>query len=234
MKHQLVKESSNLFILHSPSHSTSSCELPLFRTDNSATSFSVKFNQSSAATGNPIEQSNFPNATNKQHRPNRSIWHTDHQPTFRINEEAIKTAHSNRRPPTEVGTLNQHSRFDSIKISYFLKLQLFTFIFVVFVCGQAQIIRDFHHLSGNKVTMFFKLFKHLTRRISSTAKLINNTAQFWIQILIIFNCLFTCNAIKNQYNKAVGAVHGDLVLGALFPVHHTPGPGKNTTFLIII
>lgn len=75
-------------------------------------------------------------------------------------------------------------------------------------------------------TKFDRLTNLFPKRPRSSFKL-------WIHVFFILSCLFKCDAIKNQYNKAVGAVPGDLVLGALFPVHHAPGPAQAQTRYVL-
>lgn len=209
---QLVKESSNLFIIHSPCH----CKL------TNTCMIICKYKDSKKQTSKQNLNCDLKTDANKQNnRTNRSssIWHTD-QSTFRINrminEKIIRTVCSTNR---KINIVLNRTRLDSIKINYFLKLQFFILINLI-VSTRTQL---------NSVLSVFDFFTKIDRLIR-----IKNLKQvspkkwidFYFSIFIISNSLITCNAIKNQYNKAVGAVSGDLVLGALFPVHHAPGPAQ--------
>ena len=138
----------------------------------------------------------------------------------KINEKVIKTAYSNIR--------DQNKRLDRVldrvlgghsEIDYFSTLQCFIFVSLTVVAFvSAQLGRAKARLSDLSIS------QRLARKLHRSAR--QQTPRRWLRSLIILNGLLGCGAIKNQYNKAVGAVPGDLVLGALFPVHHAPGPGN--------
>lgn len=173
----------------------------------------------------------------------------------KINEKVIKTAYPNISDPNKRPDDRPGDHFDSsIRIDYFPTLQCFIFVNLirltaVFVNGQLDLVQaglkcvhlsisrlvvrirkfflKFHRVLHRELQreLYRNLYRDLHRKLhrprTSPRRLYR-----WLNVLLIFNCLLTCDAIKNQYNKAVGAVPGDLVLGALFPVHHAPGPGN--------
>ena len=154
----------------------------------------------------------------------------------KINEKVIKTAYPNisdqnkrpdDRPDDRPGSNDVLDHSDcSIRIDYFPTLQCFIFVNLIGLTGafvSAVLDRAQAHLE--------RVYLSISRLVARIRKLHRPPTgrrrfYWWLNVLLIFNCLLTCDAIKNQYNKAVGAVPGDLVLGALFPVHHAPGPGN--------
>ena len=218
MKQTLGKEgekSSNLFIIHSPCHNYGHCTL--------ASNYSINCKYTKQLDCDL-------NNANKQNRPNRSIWQTDYQPTFRINrineEKVIKTAYLNKKEQHLIAL----NRLAKIEINYyFLKFfSLINLISLTTTSPTSSIKRGFKFLV-NELIRRRLLFLIQNLNFNLKFSFIIKQTRIWIQFLLIFDCLFTCDAIKNQYNKAVGAVHGELVLGALFPVHHAPGPAQAQT-----
>ena len=163
----------------------------------------------------------------------------------KINEKVIKTAYPNIRDqnkllddvPSNISSLVPGhvlgNMLGSIKIDYFPRLQCFIFVSLIsqtVVRQRVAFVNALQRRLGVQLSISELLASRRKPHSSKPQRPVHRTSRRWLSILtrllIIFNGLLTCTAIKNQYNKAVGAVPGDLVLGALFPVHHAPGPGN--------